>query len=89
MPSWMYSQKQNRLFSQDISPITLAKEIRTKDTDIAYQGNINQNRPNLQFAQNVRLNPPLTNIPSIRNANFSGLTLPGRVQAGFGGIGLG
>ena len=38
MPSWMYSQKKNRLFSQDISPITLDKEIRTKDTDIAYQG---------------------------------------------------
>ena len=88
MPSWMYNQKQNRVFSQE-SPITLSKEIRTKDTDIAYQGNINQNRPNLPFAQNVRINPPLDNIPSIRNANFSGLTLKGRVIAGFGGVGLG
>lgn len=88
MPSWMYNQKQNRLFSQDITPISLAKEIATKDRDIAYQGNINQNRPNLPFAQNVRLNPPLSRISSIRNANFTGLALKGRVVAGFGGVGI-
>ena len=35
----MYNQKQNRVFSQE-SPITLSKEIRTKDTDIAFKGSI-------------------------------------------------